>query len=269
MKIICLIGKDSNQISLVNKINAKFPVSGVVIEERKSINIERNSIFFYLKKIISKILFYKIDSAWYNLLSYYKKDAPKLVVSNVIITNYINSHEIITFLKNQKPDLIIVSGTSLIKKEILELQVTSGILNLHTGLSPYIKGGPNCTNWCLSINKPEFIGNTIMWIDAGIDSGNIFFTEKTDISKCKSFNHLHLVVMEHAHELYIRAIDQLIKGNLNNVPQDEIAKGKVFYTKEWGFRARFNLLLNLINLKKRLSKKINENNIVEINKILD
>jgi len=157
------------------------------------------------------------------------------------------------------PDLIIVSGTRLIKEKMLSIKPKLGILNLHTGLSPYIKGGPNCTNWCIATKQFHLIGNTIMWIDLGIDTGNIVTTEFTNIDSSDNLLDIHIKVMEHAHSLYLKAIDFLSKGNMSSVKQSEIAKGKTYYTKDWTLKQKFLLVKNLKLYKKMLqSNKIEE-----------
>jgi methionyl-tRNA formyltransferase len=50
-----------------------------------------------------------------------------------------------------------------------------GAINLHTGLSPYARGG-NCNLFMLLESKPEYIGATIHYLDSGIDSGDIIYT---------------------------------------------------------------------------------------------
>ena len=86
----------------------------------------------------------------------------------------------------------------------MQLLKTLMILNLHTGISPYIKGGPNCTNWCIATKQFEKIGNTIMWLDKGIDTGELLTTENTKFNSTdKSLLKIHMRVMNHAHDLYI------------------------------------------------------------------
>jgi len=69
------------------------------------------------------------------------------------------------------PDLIIVYGASIIKEELLN-HFPKKILNVHLGLSPYYRGtGTNF--WPLVENLPQCVGATFMYIDAGIDTGEI------------------------------------------------------------------------------------------------
>jgi methionyl-tRNA formyltransferase len=137
---------------------------------------------------------------------------------------------------------------------MLSINPSIGILNLHTGLSPYVKGGPNCTNWCIANQDFHLIGNTIMWIDKGIDTGNILTTEFTLINGNENLSELHLKVMEHAHNLYISAVKFLVKGKRQSVKQSDIADGVTFYTKQWNLKQKFKLVKNFSQLKKQFDK---------------
>lgn len=134
-----------------------------------------------------------------------------------------------------RPDMVLVSGTDLLQQPLIDLMGRHGrVMNLHTGLSPYVRGGPNCTNWALALGGFDLIGNTVMWIDAGIDSGNLVATERTPLDGRETLGQLHLKVMEHAHDLYCRAYRRAADGDeLPSVPQASIAKGRLFLSKDW------------------------------------
>jgi methionyl-tRNA formyltransferase len=62
----------------------------------------------------------------------------------------INGAETVDVLRAMAPDLILVNGTQLLREPILSLrpQIRHGIVNLHTGLSPYSRGA-NCNLYML------------------------------------------------------------------------------------------------------------------------
>ena len=212
-----------------------------------------------IEKVIEKIFLPSIGKAWWGMKKYYEEKFPEYPNVELLNVENINSEKAFNFTKRLNPDLIIVSGTRLIKEKMLSIKPKLGILNLHTGLSPYIKGGPNCTNWCIATKQFHLIGNTIMWIDLGIDTGNIVTTEFTNIDSSDNLLDIHIKVMEHAHSLYLKAIDFLSKGNMSSVKQSEIAKGKTYYTKDWTLKQKFLLVKNLKLYKKMLqSNKIEE-----------
>ncbi|MFN5417913.1 MAG: formyltransferase family protein [Flavobacteriia bacterium] len=253
MKLLLFIGSNPNHRALASKLQQTGHEIHIVVEKR--VNTKKKSIKQICEKVVEKLFFSFIDQSWMKLMKHYSSEKFKLKSEHIYETSYINADEVIEITKQVKPDLIVVSGTSLIKEKLLSLKPDRGIVNLHTGLSPYIKGGPNCTNWCIAMNQPYFIGNTIMWIDAGIDTGNIITTEQVKLDGNEDLFQIHLKVMESAHDLYLRVIDKISKGEtVPNVAQDMIAKGTTYYNKEWNLGMKFKLKRNMKNMAKNFTK---------------
>jgi len=242
MKIILWIGNEPNQKALANKIHSLFPLAGIITETR----LYKQKIT--LSKLLERLFFPTIGKAWWKMVQHYSTAHSNYPKANTLDVENINSDDAYEFSKNIDADLIVVSGTSLIKQKMLSLKPSVGILNLHTGLSPYVKGGPNCTNWCIANGKFHLIGNTIMWIDAGIDSGNIVTTEFTELTGDENLEQLHLKVMEHAHDLYLRAINSVSEGKTSSVQQTSIAEGNTYYNKDWTFDKKRALVFNIKKL---------------------
>jgi len=257
MKIILWVGNEPNQKALANKIHSRFPLSAIILETR--INKKKLNIKEIFTKAIEIIFLNKIRRSWKGMAKYYDdkfSEYPKVEILNV---ENINCKESYNFTKSNNPDLVLVSGTSIVNEELLSLQPSIGVLNLHTGISPYIKGGPNCTNWCIATKNYHLIGNTIMWIDSGIDTGNILTTEFSKLDGHENLFNIHVKVMNHAHDLYVRSIDFISKEKKSNVKQEDIStKGKTFYTKQWNLKEKFALINNLEEFKLEVRlKKIN------------
>ena len=253
MKIVLWIGKEPNQIALAHKINEQFEVVGIVYEQKNK--KKRLTVSEFFQKIRIRIFYSFIPKTWVKILNHYAKTYPKeLLVESLTVEN-INNKKVKYFTEKLDPDVIAVSGTRLIKGKNIEIKTHKGIVNLHTGLSPYIKGGPNCTNWCISKGWTHLIGNSIMWLDEGIDSGNLILTEKTKISGNETFYELHLKVMEHAHDLYLQALNKIKRNNAKSVPQNQITKGITFYSKNWNIKAHIDLKINWKRFKKLVNKQ--------------
>lgn len=262
MNLLLWIGNESNQKALANKLANDFNIVGIVTESRQpKRKITLNKI---IHSLYEKVFLSALNKAWWGMKDYYEKKYADYPLVNRIDVENINNEEAYNFSKDLNPDLIIVSGTGLVKSKMLSVKTKKGILNLHTGLSPYIKGGPNCTNWCIATKQYHLVGNTIMWIDEGIDSGNIVTTELTKIDWSKSLLDIHVAVMEHAHQLYVKAIKFIEEGNMSNVKQSDIGVGKTYYTKEWKLKNKRDLIRNLRTVKKN---KIEELNIEKSKKI--
>jgi methionyl-tRNA formyltransferase len=251
MKAVLWIGDESNQRALANKIASVTEIAGIVLEKRK--RKKKPGISQLFQKSVQKVFLRKIGAAWFGMKKFYDQKYPAYPAVPVMRTDNINKDEVYEFTVSHSPDLIIVSGTSLIRKKLLSIKPPIGIVNLHTGLSPYIKGGPNCTNWCIATAQFHLIGKTVMWIDEGIDTGNIISTELTPLQGKETLADIHLKVMEHAHNLYVRCIRQLLTGKKNNVPQHEVAQGTTYYTKQWNLGYQFKLLRRMKKFRAQYS----------------
>ena len=51
--------------------------------------------------------------------------------------------------------------------------------------------------------------------------------------------------MDHAHELYLKAVRYLAAGKHKSISQNTIAQGKTYYTKDWGLLEKMALLRNM------------------------
>ena len=244
-RIVIWCGDAPNQRALAAKIAKYFPIAGIVIEQKKG-SVAKNNLLQLPVKILDRLRFASIYNAWKNMQQWYSTNFPEWPAAKILKTDSINSKEAEDFSKALAPDIIIVSGTSLIKEPLLSIPASIGIINLHTGLSPYVKGGPNCTNWCIANNDWHLVGNTIMWINAGIDTGNIITTEAIDIRQTATLTDAQRLVMEQAHNLYLKALQYLSNNQppYISISQSDFPKGKTFYTKMWTAEKRSALLSN-------------------------
>ena len=93
----------------------------------------------------------------------------KSITARDLAPKSINQEGEVAAMKELKPDVVIVFGTGILQEKIINA-FPGNIINLHLGLSPYYRGsGTNF--WSLVNNEPEYVGATIHYLDAGIDSG--------------------------------------------------------------------------------------------------
>ena len=135
-----------------------------------------------LEKVYQKYRLRSLEKSVSRELDERYRDYSTFFKTNILEVQNINESRSVDFIKNNAPDIIIVSGTRMVKKEILSLKPPYGIINMHTGLSPYYNGGPSCTFWCLYNEDVEYIGATVMFIDEGIDSGNIILSDTISLN---------------------------------------------------------------------------------------
>ncbi|MGI8468706.1 MAG: formyltransferase family protein [Pyrinomonadaceae bacterium] len=270
MKVVILTGNQGNQKALCHKIAEICEVSAIVVSEnipRKKPTLKRRARTF-VNRVNNRLAGREFVEIWFRMLAEYEKQFPDFPAVPIIRVKNVNDRATVEALEKYAPDITAVSGTNLIGGKIIEeANKRGGIVNLHTGISPYVKGGPNCTNWCLAKNWFHLIGNTIMWLDIGIDTGNIIATEQTPLDGGETLFDLHWKVMQHAHEIYTKAISLIAEGrDVPSVSQKSITEGNHFNSVDWNAsqmrRALVNFRHNYKNYfadaetRRRLSEKL-------------
>lgn len=139
----------------------------------------------------------------------------------------INAPAAVAFLRDLAPDMVCVNGTNLLRKPMLDLigDIPLGIINLHTGLSPYSRGG-NCNLFMLLEGLPEYVGVTIHHIDPGIDSGDLIITARPELEPTDSYETIDVKTFRLGIDAMLQAVQQLREQRAERIPQ--WTRGKLF-----------------------------------------
>ena len=146
-----------------------------------------------------------------------------------VSTGGLNDPNEVTRMLNTNPDVVAVFGTGILRHEILS-QFQGSLLNIHLGLSPYYRGaGTNF--WPLVNGEPEFVGATIHYLDAGIDTGPIIFHVRPDIEPDDDSHSLGNKAIRAAAEGMVKAVKAHRRGRLLSHPQT--SKGRLYQRKDF------------------------------------
>ena len=231
MKTLFLGGKIAHHRALANRLHAVVPLDAICIVEPKPEELlPRLS-----RAALSRTLGLPFRLGWSRMVAHFDRLYPDYPDTEISRHVGVNSDSVIEVVRRTAPDLVIVSGTDLLRQPLIEvISATGRIMNLHTGISPYVKGGPHCTYWCLAMNRFDLIGNTVMWLDAGIDTGGLIATEQTPLTGSEALHELQVAVVDHGHDLYRRSVQRFCDGApLRSVPQSELGPGRLFVSKDW------------------------------------
>lgn len=133
--------------------------------------------------------------------------------------------EAIEYLKELKPDfIIVVAFGQILTKEVLDIPKI-GCINLHASLLPMYRGAAPL-NWVV-INGEKISGNTTMLMDIGLDTGDMLLKDEVEISENMTAGELHDKLMISGAELLIRTIDGMSKGEITPIKQE----GETCYAK--------------------------------------
>lgn len=133
--------------------------------------------------------------------------------------------EAVEYLKELKPDfIIVVAFGQILTKEVLDIP-KYGCINLHASLLPMYRGAAPL-NWVI-INGEEKTGNTTMLMDVGLDTGDMLLKDEVEITKNMTSGELHDILMNRGGELLIKTIEGLAEGSITPEKQE----GETCYSK--------------------------------------
>ena len=95
-----------------------------------------------------------------------------------------------------------------------------GAINIHASLLPKYRG-PAPIQWAI-INREEETGVTTMWMDEGMDTGDILMSSKVPIRHDDTSGSLHRRLAEVGAHILIETLNKLQSGNLIGKPQDKL-----------------------------------------------
>jgi len=178
-------------------------------------------------------------------------------------SGFVSTIECLDELKKINPDLIIVYGSSLIKGNIIN-EFKNKILNVHLGLSPYYRGsGTNYFPFVL--NEPEYAGATFMFLDKGVDTGQIIHQFRPRILPDDTFHEIGTRLIKDMFKIYSQII-----VNYNIIESIEFkasqTKRLVFKMKDFTPSSLIKLNDNFKNdlIKNYLTNKLTSDKLVPI-----
>jgi folate-dependent phosphoribosylglycinamide formyltransferase PurN len=139
-----------------------------------------------------------------------------------------------------RPDVVLVFGTGILREPLLSA-FDGRIINIHLGLSPYYRGsGTNF--WPLVNREPEYVGATIHYLDAGIDTGPIISHARPLIERGDGPHDLgNKTIVAAAHAL-LRAAQAHVSGVVRAVPQS--GGGRLYQRRDFNAGAVRSLYRN-------------------------
>ncbi len=265
-KILVLCCRGQFQDHLVKRLAQEFTVCAIVRHKYAATNTLFNKfISKFLQPIeLVKHIYARLKLAEDNkraeqyILSTFKTSYEGLSQIPEIFTLDVNEQRVIDFIHQHQPDMICVNGTNLLRDNLLDQTQTIpyGIINLHTGLSPYSRGG-NCNLFMLLERRPELVGITIHHIDKGIDSGDIIISAQVDYDQNDNYEIIDAKSFKLGIEAMVEACRRLFSDTADRVQQWE--QGKLFLNRTgYSYRPYHRLQVNQL-IDKGLIREYLEN----------
>lgn len=195
-KILLLAGKGESSYFVMNWLEEQNMEWSAVVED----SISKKKFFQYrIKKlgllaVIGQLIFIVFIKPLLCLKSKTrKKEILNLARLNsnfnkdkiVLDTHSINSEEVKNCILNFQPTIILVNGTRIISKKILNA-TDAPFVNMHAGITPTYRG-VHGAYWAYYNKDAKNAGVTLHYVDKGVDTGKIIAQQSITITKQDNF----------------------------------------------------------------------------------
>ena len=152
-------------------------------------------------------------------------DLGREVFESAMHVESVNGPEVTEWLVRERPRVVIVNGTRIIARRVLE--ATDAIfINTHCGITPEYRGSHGAY-WALSLAERELCGATVHLVDAGIDTGGILAQCRIDPGPADNFVTYPYLQLAAALPLLINAVNAASGGRLE--PKKREARSGLWY----------------------------------------
>ena len=130
-----------------------------------------------------------------------------------------NNEEFLNEVKKLNPDIIcVVAYGKILPKELLDIP-KFGCINVHGSLLPKYRGAAPI-QWSV-INGDKTTGITTMYMNEGMDTGDIILQEETEIGEDETTGELWERLSKIGANLLVKTIELIEKGLAKKIPQSE------------------------------------------------
>lgn len=168
-----------------------------------------------------------------------------------------NSPLVYDAVREFSPDMGFVFGSSIIREPLLSLIPSGKFVNMHLGLSPYYRGSG--TNFWPFVNEElEYVGATLLHIDAGIDTGDIIAHTRPEIELGDTVHTIGCKTIIAGTNTLIECLKKVKAGeSLQRIKQWEVPSEKYYTNKDFTEDILKEYLQKLDNglVEKHLDKK--------------
>ena len=130
-----------------------------------------------------------------------------------------SSEESVAEIASYEPDIIVVAAYGQILRENLLNLPKYRCINVHASLLPKYRGA-SPIQWAV-INGDEETGISIMYMEKGLDTGDVILQKSLKLDQDETAGSLHDRLGELAGPVLLEAMDMIENGTADPVPQDD------------------------------------------------
>ncbi|MFC1725827.1 formyltransferase family protein [candidate division KSB1 bacterium] len=202
-------------INVVKRLSDKYDIT-VFYEYQKRLNLKkiykRRGFLIWLDMVLFKGIFrlfpyirhmifgkddlIEIAESKFGLEDMYKENKFNNLADFRLVNSINDDPDVIGAIEKDVPSIIISIGAPILRKHFLERIYILDVLitNNHIGITPDYMGSTPFY-WAFSRKDHEKIGFTIHKIHEKIDYGDYLYQEQVDVSECKNFTDVDILLL--------------------------------------------------------------------------
>ena len=192
-------------------------------------NIIKKGIFITIDQIFGRLLYKIINlrSDKKRLLEIFDikecKNIKNSLDASVRFTNSYNNKKTLDWISKLNPDIIVVHSNGWVGKSIRNIPKVELIIGGHPGLTQFYRGAYSGF-WAIYNREQEKIGYSIFHIDSGVDTGDLIFQKKINISENDSYMSLDWRGMKEIAKKQVEIIEEYEKTQkISRIKHSEIS----------------------------------------------
>lgn len=226
-RVLLFIGDSKRYYYLVRALRERCNICGVIIQRTMSVSNDRN-----FSDAENKLLKFHFDLRDKTEEHFFRYDKSKCLDSlNILYIDGINEQqlEIVNFVSECQPELLITYGVGYIKEEILDA-FPSLSFNMHNGITPWYKGAA-CHFWPFYFLEPTYVGCTLHYLKKKLDGGKVVFQSRPELEYGDNVHSLSCKASKKMCNEIGQLIDVLCEGSVEGISPK--AQGKMFYSRDF------------------------------------
>ncbi len=222
-RIVVLAGPGAPTNILVHHLRSHFQLVGVIMESPQSKwrLLQRRAARIGWMKIAGQVLFlfaivpilkWTSGRRREEILRSYGLNENELPNNGIIHVASVNHDATVAALHLLRPDVVVVSGTRVIRQHVLSA-VDVPFINIHAGITPRYRG-IHGLYWALMNDDAANAGVTVHLVDKGIDTGGIIAQAQVEHTAADNFTTYPLLQLARGLELLMSALRDKANGKL-------------------------------------------------------
>lgn len=223
MKIVMLSSACFSTTVIHNAVNSRYPVDRVITETpmRGMALARRRMKKLGWFRVGGQVLFSVLLVPFIRrsaaariraIHTHYRFDETPIPEEKITAVDSVNDEACIRLLKELNPDLVIVNGTRIISRKVLE-STNAVFINMHTGITPKYRG-VHGGYWAMVNNDPSLCGVTIHLVDKGIDTGGILYQGLIPVTATDNYYTYPFLQFGEGIPLLLQAVEDVLHNRI-------------------------------------------------------